>query len=198
MDKIAMLEVADMIEKARPESFSMGSFFGNRVTVEELDSEYEEDIDSLQENGYELTDFVNRTDQGFQLEDLNKIIEDNTIKISCNSTACIAGWVVINQWLKSDNSMIDKEYIESQGVTSVITMACNILDISYSEAAKLFYCDTNSVWQVLANEYGFYFNTEIPETWNLDNKKVADVLRRIVNGEIELTDEWLEDNDPHN
>lgn len=198
MNKIAMLEVADTIEKARPESFSMGSFFGNRVTVEELDSEYEEDIYSLQENGYELTDFVNKTDQFFNLKKLNEIIEDNTIKISCNSTACIAGWVVINQWLKNDNSMIDKEYIESQGVASVISMACNILEIDSDEAAKLFYCEQNSVWQVLADEYGFYFNTDIPETWNLDNKKVANVLRRIANGEIKLTDEWLEDNDPYN
>lgn len=200
MNKEAMLEIADVIEKAKPENFSMGSFFGERVTLSEL-YQYDSDgtYDDLLERGYLEDDFLNTSKRDFSLEDLKEIIEtDDTIKINCNSTACIAGWVVVNEWLKNGNSFYDREYIESRTMGEVINIACQILDIDYNEAAKLFYCEQNSVWEVLKNKYDFNFDTDIPETWNLDNKKVADVLRRIANGEIELTDEWIENNDEYN
>lgn len=199
MNKEAMLEIADVIEKAKPENFSMGSFFGETVTISEL-YQYDTDgtYDDLLERGYREDDFINKSKTSFVLEDFNKIIEDNSIKISCNTTACIAGWVVINQWLKDDNSFYDREYIETRSVSQVYTIATEILDIDYDQAAKLFYCEQNSVWEVLKHKYDFNFDTDIPETWNLDNKKVADVLRRIANGEIELTDEWIENNDEYN
>jgi hypothetical protein len=200
MNKEAMLEIADVIEKAKPENFSMGSFFGERVTLSELYN-YDSDgtYDDLLERGYQEDDFLNTTKRSFALEDLNQIIEeDGAIKISCNSTACIAGWVVVNQWLKNDNSFYDREYIESRSVSQVVTIAAEILGLTIEEAYNLFYCQYGSVWDVLKHKYDFNFDNDIPETWNLDNKKVAHVLRRIANGEIELTDEWIESNDEYN
>lgn len=200
MNKEAMLEIADVIEKARPENFSMGSFFGERLTLSDFGNDYysEGTYYDLLQLGYPEDYFVNKTKTSFALEDFNKIIEDNTIKISCNTTACIAGWVVINQWLKDDNSFYDREHIETRSVAQVVTIATEILGLSIEEAYNLFYCQYGSVWNVLAETYGFDFDTDIPETWNLDNKKVADVLRKIANGEIELTDEWIEANDKYN
>lgn len=169
MNKERMLRVADLIDNAPEKQFHMGSWFGRYQKKRSDDSnELDWDWDSVSFS----TDIIDLI-----VEKVNSESDAQEL-FSCGTTACIAGWaftdMVINK-VEFDH----EDYIEN--------ISAEYLDLSKEESKALFYCSTNSVWYDVASWYGFEFDPDFTETWKLDNYSVAKVLRRIAEGDIDLS-----------
>lgn len=166
MNKERMLRVADLIENAPKEQFHMGSWFGaynlNKITADEAD------------------DWSSYWDSVGYGEDTLKEVLSSCLpnELSCGTTACIAGWALVD--MKNNN--IDFSYSRYAEV-----LGAEYLGLSRQEAKALFYCNKDSVWYDVATQYGFEFDPDFPETWNINPKHAVDVLRRIANGDIDLS-----------
>lgn len=166
MNKETMLEIAELIENAPKEQFHMGSWFG------------EYPIDYLESEG--IDDWNKHWDSLPFSPSALKLVFNNNLpnQLSCGTTACIAGWAYAD--MKRKNLPIN-DY------DSIEDLAREHLGLSRNEAKALFYCNTDSVWYDVARQYDFDFDPDFCESWNLESKKVADVLRRIANGDIDLS-----------
>jgi hypothetical protein len=180
MNREKMLELADIIENVKDDSFHMGNWFGEVVDAEDLDDFFEMTL-YLTEGDKTSTYLDN-----FTLADLKDYVKGTeSIKLECGTTACLAGWVVANEWFKNDN-FYSKEEIESKSVSHIFEMAKDILGLTPSEAHSLFNCHDDSFWDYEKEYYDFHFSPDYPETWKLDNKKVAIALRDIANGRKDI------------
>lgn len=179
MNKENMLKVAEYIENAPKDQFHMGAWFGRYV-----EDYYDE----------EDPDFSNTIvwEDAAQCEmiDVEEFVSDAIGKeLNCGTTACIAGWAAtafyyedreaFNDYLNGDDG-----YYSYKGVEN---FAKEYLDLNDAEANALFFCTDKSIWSQVKNQYGFQFHTGINESWDIDNKHVADVLRRVANNELSLT-----------
>jgi hypothetical protein len=90
----------------------------------------------------------------------------------CGTTACVAGWACVLNGIFNG---------------ALWDTGRKLLDLTYAEASRLFYCHSISVWWELADEYGWdrrYFGLQ---KWSqITAYQAADVLKRIAKGDIEL------------
>lgn len=185
-----MLEVAEIIENAKPESFHMGAWFGEHIEAQ--DSERWDEIEEI----FEHDDLVVAPVNNFYL---NQIIplEANKLKISCGTTACVAGWAVANEYFKNSNKDTSTEdyamrmYYEGLELHQINDCAIRILDLTPEEASRLFFVSEESIWADVAENYSYGKNIDydFQEAWNISNKEAADILRKIANGEYKLYNE---------
>ena len=195
MNKQLLLEIADRIENAPPEQFHMGAWFGELIPAEEHISypEFEGEIepDDFIPDQIQFVYAVNGVDDNKNCSEL---------KLACNTSACIAGWTIANDWFKTENEEYKKE-IEKMETSKMPSLARDLLELTNDEASQLFYCESGSIWARYANEYGFSFNPEYSVTWNIHPKHAVDVLRRLANGDIKFRepnedyDEYYDDED---
>lgn len=179
MNKEAMLEIADLIEKSDPKNFHMGSWFGRTVKFDELKN-YDESLYEELEDHFTDDDLVSIATSYKSINHLIDPVFENTL--SCNTTACIAGWTVFNDYIKTG----DKNYFNTN--LSVESKAREILGLSTLEAYSLFFCEDGSIWDRVAPLYEFDYDRETPETWKIPNIMAADVLRKIANGQFSLSE----------
>lgn len=175
MNKTVMLEIADLIEQSNPKNFHMGSWFGQLLTVEEI-----EDLgmmnDYIEESGLGLNDVVNMPISHQLIYGQNVLDKDFQNQLACNTTACIAGWTVFNEFIKN-GTPID---------SSVERRATQLLGLTTEQANSLFFCGYGTIWDTVADKYEFDYDRDEPATWNFPNIMVASVLRKIVDGEFDL------------
>jgi hypothetical protein len=194
MNREKLLEIANAIENSPPENFHMGSWFGEEIRAVESETWWQ-----LEEIGIHEDQQVNQGLAGLvNMFDIVDVARD-TVKISCDTTACVAGWAVANEFFNGRYKEHRREYLESLRPSDVEPMAREILDLTPNEASQLFYLNRLSVWQRYAPEYQYGKDLpegidleEVPELWNIHPKEAADVLRRVANGEIKLGIEWSE------
>jgi len=193
-----MLKVADYIENAPKEQFHMGAWFGNYFedTVQECDTDTNEIIE------YDSRDYWEDSPCN-EMFDIQNFTRDAFPKqLNCGTTACIAGWAATTFYYE-DRKKYD-EFLEmcdtDYNSHSVGNFATEYLGLNDQEATNLFFCGVESIWTQVKEEYKFEFLPMINESWNIDNKHAADVLRRIANGELKLNgynnindeqNEWL-------
>jgi len=178
MNKEKMLEVANLIEKAEPEKFHMSAWFAKLIPASEHG-----DYDYF-DGWFEADDLVPQyVDNTVKAEDL---LSAETLNLTCDTTACIAGWVIANEYFNGNTSAYDECTKNNLAFAYIDKVASAILGINTLQAKRLFYCDSDSIWVEVADDYDLSFDTEIPETWNIHPKHAADVLRRIANGELAL------------
>lgn len=184
MNKEKMLQIANLLEKAEPEQFHMGAWFGELMPACEV-SYYDIISDLIGEedlipNGIDFSD----------LPDVN--VFDKTgdvLSLSCNTTACIAGWAIANEFFNGNTQPFD---LLSTNNAFADTLGAEILGLNSDQASRLFFCNLSSVWYEHYEEYGFDFDPAMTETWKIHPKHAADVLRRIANDEISLDYKNLE------
>jgi len=180
MNKKAMLEIADLIQRSDAKSFHMGSWFGRNTEFDDLDDDAQYEMEGL---GFGPGDKVNVSTYSSWLNMEDIVDQDFQNSLKCDTTACIAGWAVFNAWLQDK----DRKFGQVQ------TEASEILDLSWLESKRLFFCEEGSIWDEVAHEYEFDYDRDHPETWDLPNIMVASVLRRIANGDLKLHEEYVDD-----
>jgi hypothetical protein len=164
MNHTKMLELANFMENLESERFNMGywvSYF-----------DYDEDD---QRNIYQENEVLDIHD--------------------CNTAGCIAGWAVALEnggLFDIGDQSLQNSYGYDFGIKGT---ARNILGLSQSESDRLFLFSSESVWFDYRKDYDL---TEFYEYRNDENilyaideeeikpKHVADMLRRIVSGEVKL------------
>lgn len=158
------------------------------------------------ENMLKLADFLDnlpefRFDIGYWIAEYDENLDDycngHIIDLEdCNTAGCIAGWACA---LMNDNSYEVEfdHYTEEYEYQSVEDEAAYFLGLESYEARRLFIPNENSVWAKYAEDYGIVFHdygtkaNGIPvkylrDTRQIHPKYVADMLHRIVSGEVEL------------
>lgn len=196
MNKERMLQLANRIENASPENFHMGAWFG-RVLEEEETYDLQEEFPINADQIYAEASLA---------DTLDEICDANLEKLNCGTTACLAGWAVLDAYFSQSTDKIVEPRTKWNGyyyaeapladdlgeLNSIINSgwmrnwAKDYLGLAEAEAQDLFYCTDRSVWDRVKLEYGLNFNSTLNATWSIHPKVVADVLRRIVNGEIVL------------
>lgn len=189
MNKEKMLEIANLLEKVEPESFHMGSWFGQRVDLEDYENMDNVNEEMIEDYGLHDQDFVNQV-RGYKSVIVDDNVKDGNLKIACGTTACIAGWVVVNEYYKNPEVDITPSGYDYHG------SAREILGLTSYEASQIFYCDWGSLWYKHAEDYGLCFDVESPETWfSVHPKHAADLLRRVATGEISFRNAYDDDED---
>lgn len=182
MNTEKILEIASILEKVEPKTFHMSSWFAKLVPAAEM---YDENISEIFDDDELVPQYIS-----YYTADIRNIIDtknspDNTLALSCGTTACIAGWVVANEWFQGNQ----EPFISySHCSNDIAAIASELLGITPSQGDRLFFCNTDSVWWDYSQDYdyGDKYDPEIPETWDVHPKIAADMLRRIVKGEVEL------------
>ena len=134
--------------------------------------------------------YIDYDENNVPLYEMNSTLDIN----DCNTAGCIAGWVLAlqNNGLVDTFNVYDDDYQQS-----VQTDAAYILKLSEKESNRLFLFGSDSVWFEHREDYGF---SEHYNEGNLDGlerpyaiseeeistKHVADMLRRIIKGEVVL------------
>ena len=163
MNHTKMLELANFMENLEAERFNMGywvSYF-----------DYDE---------YNLKNVYEE----------NEVLDIN----DCNTAGCIAGWVVAleNNGAVDITEVSDEPYDYDFGVKNYALM---VLGLKESEADRLFLFNLGSVWFDYRKDYDlteYYQYLQDENTLYAINeeeikpKHVADMLRRIVSGEVVL------------
>lgn len=182
MNKQKMLEIANLLDSVSPNNFHMSTWFGSLIPAYQHDS-YEEFADYV---GFEelvpvTLAFNNTKGKAFDLS-------QDVVDISCNTTACIAGWVVVNEMRLAKNKISSDSMLDEldNDPSDIQEFAKHVLDLTYHQCHNLFYCNDTSIWGRVYDEYEFDYDSNIPETWKIHPKHAADVLRRISNGELML------------
>lgn len=183
MNKEKILEVADLIEKSAPEQFHMSSWFGVLKPARDHD-----DFEEWQDIGLDIrpNQMIPEPISRYSFSTSLFVETEETVKLQCNTTACIAGWAIANEFFNKNEDPINK-FSSHNGFAEEI--GAEILGLNRYESSRLFFCDENSVWVEYAQDYDYNFDVDIPESWNIHPKHAADLLRRIANGEIILDDE---------
>lgn len=179
MNTDRILQVADLIENAPREQFHMGSWFGVYHMKYATENSELKDLWEPDNEAWNLMKDQNVFDV------VGSNIIDSTVEtmLKCNTTACIAGWALVGAYNSGFKYSVD----------AAIPVAYNAqvyLGLTDEEAQQLFYCEDNSVWAKVADEYGFEFDCHEVNEWNINPKHVADVLRRIAYGQISLSRGW--------
>lgn len=178
MNTQKMLELADVLDKVEPKKFHMSSWFGKLIPAVEHDAYYE------LEEWFEEDDLI-PTHLSQKEVPAEEIISANNdvVSLTCGTTACLAGWAIANEFYLGNKSHYEN-YMNHDSDAQY--EACKILGLSDEQAKRLFYCGYESIWEAVSDDYDLSFDTENPETWNIHPKHAADVLRRIVSGELSL------------
>lgn len=186
MNKEKILEIANIIENAKPETFSMSAWFGHKVRAE--DSQSWNEIQDIFDEDVLVVEYIEGT---INLAEIVKM-EQDTLKINCKTTACIAGWTMANEFfnLTAKEKEERKSFYEAMEFSNMESDARTILGLTMREAKRLFYCGDESIWyEVRENyEYNKTYDPDYQETWDIGNKEAADVLRKIVNNTYSLWD----------
>lgn len=186
MNKERMLQVADLIENAPKEQFHMGSWFGKYdFTYATENSELK---DLWQTDNVKWNNLSKRDENIFDAVEQQVVDKDIPTMLKCNTTACIAGWALVGAYNSNYKYAVD----------AAIPVAYNAqiyLGLTDAEAYQLFYCEDNSIWAKVADEYKLDFNCSEVDEWSINPKIAADVLRRIAKGELSLDPNWGEEVD---
>lgn len=182
MNTEKILEIASILEKVEPKTFHMSSWFAKLVPAVEM---FDAEISNIFDDDELVPQYIS-----YYTTDIDKIIDtknspDNTLALSCGTTACIAGWVIANEYFQGNK----EPFISyTQRSYDVVAIASELLGITTEQGSRLFFCNTDSVWWDCSQDYdyGDKYDPEIPETWDVHPKIAADLLRRIVKGEVEL------------
>jgi len=209
MNNALLTKVAEQLKiHGNNQSFSMGTWIS-------LDTH--EIIDRINNHSIELLSEGLSTDEYRKGIDLSRVLEhedevdidcslDNIIvkpfvmikEGICKTAGCVAGWVIL-----VDNDFIfNDDFLEAYTQENFFEQALDLLDISNDEAHNLFYCGQGSVWQLIAHEYGFGYDTwhgDLTERiyqhqeWTaylyskITANMVSEVLIRIADGELFLS-----------
>lgn len=171
MNKENFLKVASLIEKSNHDNFYMQSWFGKFMDYNKETKEF------AYWSGYktgELSEIIN-----------NESLFSENKEMNCGTTACIAGWAVYT-------AMLNNELPAIQGNSSVYSFAMDYLDLGIDECSNLFYCDRSSVWTAVSNDYNWIDFLQDPEEWVFPKADVVDLLKRIANEEVLLSNEWVD------
>jgi len=76
-----------------------------------------------------------------------EVLKESDIS-NCNTTACIAGWAVL-----AYNDMVINNSFNETIVNGFAEAASDILDLDENQALNLFYCNKNSVWDLVASRF---------------------------------------------
>lgn len=127
---------------------------------------------------FDLTDFFEPKD-GVPEDEMLPTTGDQFV-VSCNTTACVAGWAIV----VAQNTT---NYWEMGGYHAHHNTGRDLLGLTEQEANYLFYAgNPKSVWQRYADEYGWDWSCD-PDDWSqITGYQAADVLKRIAKGDIEL------------
>lgn len=186
MNVTKMLEVANIIENASPDKFHMGAWFGQLVPFETTDAYASLDYYEMEE--LEEVGIPEMSIENISTYEMLDIVDSELKTLTCNTTACIAGWTIANEFMNCEN--YKSEWLSNpHSYASIEESAMNLLGITYQEAHRLFYINESSIWVDVAEDYNLpitdlYINNT--ELWNIHPKVAADVLRRIALGELEL------------
>lgn len=187
MNKEKILEVANLIEKSSPQQFHMSSWFGVLKPASDHD-----DFEEWQDIGLDIfpDQMIPEPIPRMAFSTSLFVETEETVKLQCNTTACIAGWAIANEFFNKNEDPINKF---NNGDFGAESLGAQILGLTSYEASRLFFCDENSIWVEYAQDYGYNFDVDIPESWNIHPKHAADLLRRIANGEILLDEDGDEE-----
>jgi hypothetical protein len=134
----------------------------------------------------------------------------------CNTAGCIAGWAValenngkisIVEYLDEDddgsdycNACDDYHQINNcpKGYTlidlgNIQEIASDILGLDRRQSERLFIPDRFSVWNQYASDYGLECSNLYVHYTNIHPKHAADMIYRILNGEVNLDEQWNPD-----
>lgn len=188
MNKEVMLRLADRLENCH-DNFHMGSWFGKVVDPRDIfhDLENEDEV---------YNELLVAPSNDSRIEDFVDV--DNQYTMKCGTTACIAGWACVDLFATNTEKFhkMQDSFSSRPGhfaIFSIYNIAREHLDLTTSEAEKLFYCHSDSVWDRYSEEYNLKFKTDVESTWYVHPKIAADVLRRIVNEEIKLDGDYNND-----
>jgi hypothetical protein len=164
MNETKMLELADFMENLESDRFHMGHWMS----------------------------YIDYDENNVPLYEMNSTLDIH----DCNTAGCIAGWVLALQ----NNGIVDVDTgynFDDDYQDNIKINAASALQLSEKEADRLFLFGSDSVWFEHREDYGF---TQHYNEGNLDGlerpyaiseeeitaKHVADMLRRIVKGEVVL------------
>jgi len=164
MNETKMLELADFMEKLESDRFNMGYWIS----------------------------YIDYDENNVPLYQMNEVLDID----DCNTAGCIAGWAIAFQnsgILETGNAFSDEFYFHDD----IPVKARCVLELTEMEGDRLFLFGSDSVWFQHREDYGF---TQHYNEGNLDGlerpyaiseeeiqtKHVADMLRRIVKGEVIL------------
>lgn len=184
MNKEKFLEIADVLDRVKPSSFHMSNWFSEYIEAE--DHDYFETLTDYYDENDRIPSALNNPVIALK----NGGIDKNSIYLSCGTAACVAGWVLVNEYFNGNKEPL--EWCMENGTPNYQYKAREILGITIDQAMRLFFCDELSVWNRLRDEYDFDFDPDMQETWNINPKHAAEVLRKIANGEIKINDEDLD------
>lgn len=184
-----ILRLADLIENAPKEQFHMGSWFGEYDDIKI--TEFKNVSDYWCANNEHWNEM--KTNDIVSVVKTNIIDQDIPTMLKCNTTACIAGWAIVSAFNENVDLVANSEFSYNNNPMPVPVGAREYLGLDSTQASMLFYCDDNSIWAKVADQYKFDFDCNDIETWNLNPKHAADVLRRIASGEFKLDHFWGKD-----
>lgn len=181
MNKENMLKVANVLENIKPENFHMSGWYSELI---------EPDMYDLFDIDPEIVDKYYHGRMMQSLSDYHPIEENldlETMKLSCGTAACIAGWALLVE--KSENPNV----FDNENFISVSTSAKNYLGLDYDQSHQLFYCEYGSIWDKVADEYDISFDPDDSNTWYFHPKIAADVLRRLAEGNLDFNQDWYDE-----
>lgn len=165
MNLTRMQEMADFFENLPPERFYIGAW----------------------------TSYYDKDSSDFYFDDHVELDVNE-----CNTAGCVAGWTcaVYNDGVANFFHLYDRHIGDADYDTGDVYCweAARILDLTYEQAEMLFYVNEDSLWYKYRNDYEFL--TSKPSSYlnhpnrsyilpqSVHPKHVADMLNRIVRGEI--------------
>jgi hypothetical protein len=144
-------------------------------------------IESLPEKKFNMTYWSSEI-QGFT-HDGNVTYYANNQKIDyydCTTAGCIAGWAIaLKNNLRADLMVANS----ADNVAGIKEIACNFLGLTKEEGDNLFLMESSSIWfdhafvdfDIFHEENGTGIDPD-----SITNKMAAEVLRKIISGEVSL------------
>lgn len=122
----------------------------------------------------------------------NEIATDELDLNDCGTAGCIAGWALClrnNGYVAAIDDYYEDESdddVDAVMLEHVRDEAADWLGLTFYQADRLFFPDGFSVWSRYKDDYGLENYGD--STWmkNIHPKHAADMLYRILNGEVEL------------
>jgi hypothetical protein len=170
-------------------------------------------LEGLDSDRFDLRDWAS---SGNKTLSIGEFVSSENRDISCDTSACIAGWAVYllslstREHLKlpdikvfhnsehhyNEYKLDNEEYLKSFKYEA---FAENWLGLSYEQSRTIFYCDEGSLWDIHSDDY--HLNRMVEDIYVEDDytpidiksihpKHAADLLRRLALGEISFPERW--------
>ena len=124
---------------------------------------------------------------------MNEMATDELDLNDCGTAGCIAGWALclrnngyvaaIDDYYEDES---DHDDVDAVMLENVRDEAADWLGLTNHQADRLFYPDGFSVWRKYKDDYGLESFGDSTWVKDIHPKHAADMLYRILNGEVEL------------